>query len=366
MFPGTGVLYQDCVLCASDRTRLGHLPYNQNALKVRFARCKVGVGTMNLSLEKIPEEIVKGNRRSLARALSIVEDGGPDAAWLVSKLFPYAGRAHLIGITGSPGVGKSTLVDALISEIRSAGLRVAVLAIDPSSPFTGGAILGDRIRMQAHTMDKNVFIRSMANRGHPGGTALATYDAARMLEAAGYEIIIIETVGVGQSELSIAQTADSTVLVLMPGSGDDIQAIKSGIMEIGDIFVVNKGDLPGANKTASEILASLELSTKGAQWKAPVHVTNAEVNDGVNAVWKSISAHKAYLDESGQLKERRKHKLQCELSELVADIARNNLKESLEHSPTVQELLNQLLDRKLDPRRAAEAVVDDIFSEKKK
>lgn len=326
----------------------------------------MSAGTLKLSLENISEEIINGNRRSLARALSIVEDGGPDAIWLVRKLFPYAGRAHLIGITGSPGVGKSTLVDALISEIRADGLKVGVLAVDPSSPFTGGAILGDRIRMQAHTMDKNVFIRSMANRGHAGGTALATYDAARMLEASGYDIIIIETVGVGQSELAIAQTADTTVLVIMPGSGDDIQAIKSGIMEIGDIFVVNKGDLPGANKTASEIIASLELSTKGADWKPPVHVTNAEVNEGVNAVWKSIAAHKDYLESSGQLKERRKLKLESELSELVADMARNNLKESLQHSPQMQKLLNQLLERQLDPHTAAQAVVEDIFSNKSK
>lgn len=316
---------------------------------------------MNLSLEKISEEIVKGNRRYLAKAISIVEDGGPEAVFLIRKLFSHAGRAHIIGVTGSPGVGKSTLVDALISEMRRDNLRVGVLAIDPSSPFTGGAILGDRIRMQAHTLDKNVFIRSMANRGHAGGTALATYDAARMLEACAFDVIIIETVGVGQSELAIAQTADTTVLVLMPGSGDDIQAIKSGIMEIGDIFVVNKGDLPGANKAASEILASLELAAKGKDWKAPVHVTNAEVNEGVNAVWKSICSHKSFLEESGLLKERRRHKLESELSELVADIARRLLQDSLEESKAVQTILNQLLERNLDPHTAAKKVMDEIF-----
>lgn len=319
---------------------------------------------MKFTLESISKDIVAGDRRALARAISLVEDGGDEAIWLVRHLFPQVGGAHLIGITGSPGVGKSTLVDALIAEIRADGLKVGVLAIDPSSPFTGGAILGDRIRMQAHTMDKNVFIRSMANRGHSGGTALATYDAARMLEASGYDIVIIETVGVGQSELSIAQTADTTVLVLMPGSGDDIQAIKSGIMEIGDIFVVNKGDLPGANKTASEILASLELSTKASAWKPSVHVTNAEVNEGTRAVWESICKHKQFLDESGQLKERRRHKLESELTELVADIARNNLKESIKHSKHVQGLLAQLCEHKIDPHSAAESVVDDIFSHK--
>lgn len=323
------------------------------------------VRALKFSLESISKDILTGNRRALARAISLVEDGGPDAVWLVRQLFPQLGGAHLIGVTGSPGVGKSTLVDALIAEIRAEdGLKVGVLAIDPSSPFTGGAILGDRIRMQAHTMDKNVFIRSMANRGHAGGTALATYDAARMLEASGYDIVIIETVGVGQSELSIAQTADTTVLVLMPGSGDDIQAIKSGIMEIGDIFVVNKGDMPGANKTASEIIASLELSSKGSEWKPPVHVTNAEVNEGTRSVWESIRKHKSFLDKTGQLKTKRQHKLESELSELVADIARNNLKDSLKHSTHVQGLLAQLCEHKIDPHSAAESVVADIFSSK--
>jgi LAO/AO transport system kinase len=317
---------------------------------------------MKLTLEGISKDILSGDRRSLARALSIVEDGGPEASWLVRKLFPYSGKAHLIGVTGSPGVGKSTLVDALIAEIRKAGLKVGVLAVDPTSPFTGGAILGDRIRMQAHTLDKNVFIRSMANRGHAGGTALATYDAVRMLEASGYDVVIIETVGVGQSELAIAQTADTTVLVLMPGSGDDIQAIKSGIMEIGDVFVVNKGDLPGAQKTASEIIQSLELSKNESGWHPPVDVSNAEVNEGVDKVWQHIKDHREYLEKSGKLKDRRKAKMEAELAELVAAIARSNLQNSLEHSRQVQDLVGKLVDNKVDPHSAAEEVIQAIFA----
>jgi LAO/AO transport system kinase len=315
-----------------------------------------------LTLEGISKDILSGDRRSLARALSIVEDGGPEASWLVRKLFPHSGKAHLIGVTGSPGVGKSTLVDALVAEIRASGLKVGVLAVDPTSPFTGGAILGDRIRMQAHTLDKNVFIRSMANRGHSGGIALATYDAVRMLEASGYDVVIIETVGVGQSELAIAKTADTTVLVLMPGSGDDIQAIKSGIMEIGDVFVVNKGDLPGAQKTASEILQSLELTKNESGWHPPVDVTNAEVNEGVAQVWQHISDHRAFLEKSGKLKERRKAKSEAELAELVAAIARENLQKSLEHSSAVQGLVNKLVDQQVDPHSAAEEVIQTIFA----
>ncbi|MBI4532794.1 MAG: methylmalonyl Co-A mutase-associated GTPase MeaB, partial [Candidatus Melainabacteria bacterium] len=221
-------------------------------------------------METIAKDLLAGNRRALARAISMVENGGPEALWLVRKLFPLGGKAHIIGVTGSPGVGKSTLVGALIGQARQAGLKVGVLAVDPSSPFTGGAILGDRIRMQDHTLDQDVFIRSMANRGHVGATAFATFDVARMLDACGYHVVIIETVGAGQSELAIAQAADTTILALMPGSGDEIQAIKSGIMEIGDIFVVNKGDLPGANKTAAEIKGSLELAGQSNLWKPPV------------------------------------------------------------------------------------------------
>jgi LAO/AO transport system kinase len=323
---------------------------------------------LKYSLENIAEQVVAGNKRALARALSVVEDGGPHASLLVRKLFPKTGKAHLIGVTGSPGVGKSTLVDALIAEIRNDGKKIGVVAIDPTSPFTGGAILGDRIRMQGHALDKNVFIRSMANRGHTGGIALATYDAIRMMEAYGCEVVIIETVGVGQSELAIAKTADTTVLVLMPGSGDDVQAIKSGIMEIGDVFVINKADQPGANKTASEIIQSLELSHSKTDchcpWKPPVLLTVAENNEGVREVWEKIQHHGQYLEESGNKMPRRLMKMQAELSELVAELARANLDASLERSSELRLLLTDLLHQKGDPHSAAEEIIHEIFNSK--
>lgn len=313
-------------------------------------------------IDVLSQQVIAGDRRALARAITVVEDGGKEAAQLVSSVFSRSGRAHVIGVTGSPGVGKSTLVDALITEARKQDLKVAVLAVDPSSPFTGGAILGDRIRMQGHTLDRKVFIRSMANRGHQGGVSLATYDAVRMLDASGFDVIIIETVGVGQSELAIAQTADTTILVLMPGSGDDIQAIKSGIMEIGDVFVVNKGDLPGANKSASEIVASLELAHFETAWRPPVIVSIAETGQGIDELWQSVCDHKAFLEASGLLETRRSKRIQAELSEIVADMARRNLKDSLANSTDVQDVITQIINREIDPHTAASHLIPSLFA----
>lgn len=314
-------------------------------------------------MNDIGKKLLAGDKRALARAITVVEAGGPEGKALVKELFHHAGKAHLIGVTGSPGVGKSTLVDALVTEIRKEGKKVAVLAVDPSSPFTGGAILGDRIRMQDHTLDKDVYIRSMANRGHAGGVSLATYDAIRMLEAFGFDVIIIETVGVGQSELAIAQTTDTTILVLMPGSGDDIQAIKSGIMEIGDIFVVNKGDLPGANKSATEIIASLELAHHHTSWCPPVLVAISETGDGVDKIWESAKKHHEFLLETDQLTERRRSKVKTELSEMIAGIARSNLEESIDKSSEISDALSNVVAHKLDPHTAAAAIIKNLFGE---
>jgi len=316
---------------------------------------------LTTDLTTLSDSLLKGDRRALARAITIAESGGQEATALSERIFRHTGKAHLVGVTGSPGVGKSTLVDALITQVRKAGLTVGVLAIDPTSPFTGGAILGDRIRMQGHTMDKGVFIRSMANRGHVGGVSLATYDAVRMLEAAGFDLVIIETVGVGQSELAIAKTADTTILTLMPGSGDDVQAIKSGIMEIGDVYVINKGDLPGANKAYAVILQSLELTEFNTPWRPPVLVASAESGEGTDKIWQAVLDHKRFLDTSGMLTERRRAKIQAELSEMIAAKAKRNFLEGMSQSGQIKELLLEVLNLKLDPHAAAERLMSDLL-----
>ncbi len=313
-----------------------------------------GVNKLNLN------ERVKNDKRTIAKAITTIENGGAEALKLLKQIYPQTGTAHLIGITGPPGVGKSTLIDALIGQIRKSGLKVGVLAIDPSSPFSGGAILGDRIRMQAHTLDSGVFIRSMANRGHFGGIALAAYDAIRVLEAFAYDIIIIETVGVGQSELAIAQMADTTILALMPGSGDDIQAIKSGIMEIGDIFVINKGDLPGANKATSNIVQSLDLIQEKADWMPPVLISIAQEGIGIEELWQAIGEHFKFLKSSGKLEQRRKHRIKSELAVRVAAKVRQSALDFIDNSSNASELVNDVWLHKTDPHLAAEKLIKSI------
>jgi len=316
---------------------------------------------LTLDFDLLLSEIRAGHHRSIAKAISLVEKGGGNAEGLIKLLFTFTGEAHLIGITGAPGVGKSTLVDALIKQIRKQGLKVAVLAMDPSSPFSGGAILGDRIRMQEHTLDKGVFIRSMANRGHTGGLALATYDAIRVLEASGFDVVIIETVGVGQSELAIAQTADTTILVLMPAAGDDVQAIKSGIMEIADILVINKADLPGANKTKADIVSNLELVHQEGQWQPPVILAVAPQGEGSEEIWQAAKQHKEFLVEKNLLQERRKAKIKAEISEIVAVKARARFLDRIDDSPESQRLLTRVLARELDTHSAANNLISDLL-----
>ncbi len=277
-----------------------------------------------------PEALVAalraGDRAALARALSLVERGGEDARTVGRLSFPHGGRTYTVGLTGAPGAGKSTLTSATIAELRSVGDEVAVLAIDPSSPFTGGAILGDRVRMQDHALDVGVFIRSMATRGHLGGLALAAPQAVRVLDAAGAPWVLLETVGVGQVEVEVAGAADTTVVVVNPGWGDAVQAAKAGLLEIADVFVINKADRPGAAETRRDLEGMLDLTmsihdagTEGStSWRPPIIETVASRGEGAKAMWEAVCAHKAHLERTGQLEERRARRAGDELRTIIA------------------------------------------------
>jgi LAO/AO transport system kinase len=263
------------------------------------------------------EQALEGDRRSIAKVLSLVERGGEGARVAIRMLHPRTGNAWSIGITGAPGAGKSTLTDALVGRLRATGEEVGVLAVDPTSPFSGGAILGDRVRMQSHTTDPGVFIRSMATRGHLGGLAVATPQAVRVLDAVGKAWIVIETVGVGQVEVEIAGHADTTVVVVNPGWGDSVQTAKAGLMEIADVFVVNKADRPGSAETQSDLVGMLELSSRRV-WRPPIVRTVATTGEGVDELFEAIAAHRSHLEATGDADARRRARLREELRGLVA------------------------------------------------
>ncbi len=285
----------------------------------------------------------------------MVERGGSDARALGALTFAASGAAHTIGITGAPGAGKSTLNSALMSVVRASGDRLAMLAVDPSSPFTGGAILGDRVRMQDHVTDEGVYIRSMATRGHLGGLSLATPQAVRVLDALGWPWIIIETVGVGQVEVEIAGAADTTVVVVNPGWGDAVQANKAGLMEIADVFVINKADRAGADDTRRDILQMLELSTLGA-WEPPVVQTVGPTGEGVDELWEQIRAHRHHLSSSGELERRRHDRVETEFAEILHHSIEEKVA-ALRASPDSQVLLDRLARREIDPYAAVETLL---------
>lgn len=267
-----------------------------------------------------------GALRPLARLVSLVEDGGPGARAILASVGGSTRRAHVIGLTGAPGVGKSTTTTCLVRALRADGLTVAVLAVDPSSPFTGGAILGDRIRMVQHTADEHVYIRSMASRGHLGGISAATPQVTRLLDALGFDVIIIETVGVGQSEVEIAATADTTLVVLAPGMGDGVQAVKAGILEIGDIYVVNKADRDGADATVRDLRQALSLvSTDASEWTPPIHRLIALRDEGIEAILQDIRRHRQWLEDSGEGERRRVHRAREEVLALALGWAKRAL-----------------------------------------
>lgn len=309
-----------------------------------------------MNLMDLHSRLLAGDVRALARAISLAEDRDPAATELVQRLQPHTGHAYLIGLTGPPGSGKSTLADALVAVIRGEGKTVAVVAVDPTSPFTGGAILGDRVRMQRHTLDQGVFIRSMGARGHLGGLAAATREALRLLDAFGRDYILVETVGVGQSELEIASICDTTLLVLMPESGDSVQTIKAGIMEIADIFVVNKADLPGAEKTRRLIQESLTLGTPRSAYTPPICLTAATRGEGLDPLWQAIGEHRRFLESSGGLDERRRNRIRQEVIAIVAEQARNAARQLVEGEGALARRLREAPIHDLDPYLLAAAV----------
>ncbi|MGZ5299756.1 MAG: methylmalonyl Co-A mutase-associated GTPase MeaB [Actinomycetota bacterium] len=293
--------------------------------------------------------VLAGDRRAVARAISMVEDGGRDLEVLSAGIYASTGRASTIGLTGAPGVGKSTLATELVRAERAAQRTVAVLAIDPTSPYTGGALLGDRVRMQEHATDPGVFIRSMATRGHLGGTALAAPEAIRVLDAAGYDEIVVETVGVGQAEVEVAAATDTAVVVLAPGMGDAVQMAKAGILEIADVFVVNKADRDGAGDVVRELRQMLHLGA-ARPWDPPILRTSALRHEGVEELRAAIAEHRAFLSDSGTLQAKRRARLLREVESLAA--ARFRVKAALALT-TDGALAEDLVSRRVDPYRAA-------------
>jgi LAO/AO transport system kinase len=307
--------------------------------------------------------LLDGDRRALARAITLVEDDRPEGWELVREVYPHTGKAAVYGFTGPPGVGKSTLIGALTKARREAGRSVGVLSIDPSSPFTQGALLGDRIRLTEHFLDQGVFIRSMANRGALGGLSEAALQAALLLDAAGREDVFVETVGVGQAEIDIIDHADTIVLVLMPGSGDSIQALKAGVMEIPDIIVINKADHPLTDTMVREIrgvlsLANVSGDSKRGDWRVPIVKTEAAHGKGVDELIERLDEHRAHILGEGTLQERRGRNLRNEVLAIASARMRRRLEEELREDADFKRLLDEVVERRLDPASAATALLE--------
>jgi LAO/AO transport system kinase len=310
--------------------------------------------------ETLAAGVRAGDTRALARAITLVENSAPLAYEVVRDLYPETGHAYTIGVTGPPGVGKSTLISALVRHVRDQGLSVGVISVDPSSPFTHGALLGDRIRLADHFLDPGVFIRSMGTRGHLGGLAEAALQAMLVLDAAGKDVIFLETVGAGQSEVEVIGVADTVLLVLMPGSGDSVQALKAGIMEIPDVIAINKSDHPTAKTMLNEVRSILALDLERT-WKPPIVLTEAMRSENVDKLWEGIERHRAHLEEHGGLEERRRRNLAGEVFAVASARAKTHLEHAVRDDPELRRLLDEVQRRELDPLTAVREIMEKVF-----
>src|SRR5579884_1055787 len=312
--------------------------------------------------QNLVDGILAGSHRAAAKAISLIENDERASEQLIRRLYPQTGNAYTVGLTGPPGAGKSTLVDDIAQIARGDGESVGIIAVDPNSPFSGGAILGDRIRMMRHTVDPDVFIRSMGSRGHLGGLALATSRAVQVFDALHMDYVFAETVGVGQSELEVAETADTTVVVLMPGLGDSVQTIKAGIMEIADIFVVNKADHPMVQRTVADLKELLRLDSRPRAWTPPVVRTVATREEGVFELWSAIEKHRRFLEETGEMEARRRRRLEGQIVEIAARQLRERVLGPSSETPEFQRTLGKVVEREIDPFSAASQLVRQSFT----
>jgi LAO/AO transport system kinase len=317
-------------------------------------------GRRDWTRESLAAGVRSGDKRAVARAITLVENGAPMAYELVEDIYPDTGRAYSIGITGPPGVGKSSLISQLVRHVRAREQTVGVVSVDPSSPFTQGALLGDRIRLSDHFLDPGVFIRSMGTRGHLGGLAEAALQALLVLDAAGKDLLFLETVGAGQSEVEVIGIADTVLLVLMPGSGDSVQALKAGIMEIPDVIAINKMDHPAAKTMLNEVRSILALD-HDAEWKPPIVLTEATRGENIDVLWDKLEAHRAFLEEGGKLEARRRSNLAGEVYAVASSRAKAHLQRTVSGDPELLRLLDEVQRRELDPLSAVREIMEKVF-----